>query len=39
MVVAGWLRALDDPAIRYAVAFILVQIAIQAGLILGLVAE
>lgn len=39
LLVAGWLRAVDHPAIRYAVAFLFVQIAIQAGLILGLVAS
>lgn len=39
LVVAEWLSRVDDPTMRYAVAFILVQIAIQALLILGLVVS
>ncbi|HYW46350.1 MAG TPA: HEAT repeat domain-containing protein [Bryobacteraceae bacterium] len=39
LAVAGWLRGVDDPMVRYALAFIVVQIAIQAGLILGLVVS
>lgn len=38
--VAGtWFQFVDDPVVRYAVAFIVVQLAIQAVLILGLVAS
>jgi HEAT repeat protein len=38
LIVANWLE-IDEPVLRYAIAFILVQIAIQAALIIGLVVS